>query len=46
MAQFLATKMALEQKGRTVVAVTIKDLSAKSLAALDEFFKQAAALIR
>jgi hypothetical protein len=46
MAQFLATKMALEQKGRTVVAVTIKDRSAKSLAALDEFFKQAAALIR
>jgi glucose-6-phosphate isomerase len=46
MAQFLATKMALEQKGRTVVAITIKDLSAKSLAALDEFFQQAAALIR
>jgi glucose-6-phosphate isomerase len=40
--QFLATKLALEQRGRDVVTILLKDLSDKSLAALDEFFRQAA----
>ncbi|MBI1790702.1 MAG: hypothetical protein HYR60_24495 [Acidobacteria bacterium] len=44
--QFLATKLALEQRGRQVVAILIKDLWEKSLAALDEFFRQAAAHCR
>ena len=38
LAQFLSTKLALEQKGRSVVAITVKDLSGRSLAALAEFF--------
>jgi glucose-6-phosphate isomerase len=42
MAQFLATKLALEERGRSVVAVVLKDLNDRSLAALDEFFHQAA----
>jgi glucose-6-phosphate isomerase len=41
-AQFLATKLALEERGRPVVALILKDLGEKSLAALDEFFRQAA----
>jgi glucose-6-phosphate isomerase len=41
-AQFLATKLALEERGRAVVAIVLKDLSERSLAALDEFFHQAA----
>jgi hypothetical protein len=41
-AQFLATKLALEERGRAVVALIVKDLGEKSLAALDEFFRQAA----
>jgi glucose-6-phosphate isomerase len=40
-AQFLSTKLALEERGRPVVAIVLKDLSEKSLAALDEFFRQA-----
>jgi glucose-6-phosphate isomerase len=41
-AQFLSTKLALEQRGRPVVAIVLKDLSERSLAALDEFFRLAA----
>jgi len=41
-AQFLATKMALAQKKRAVVAITVPDLGEKSRAALAEFFKRAA----
>jgi glucose-6-phosphate isomerase len=41
-AQFLSTKLALEQRGRPVVAIVLKDLSDRSLAALDEFFRLAA----
>jgi glucose-6-phosphate isomerase len=41
-AQFLATQMALAQRGRDVVSITLKDLEESSLAALDEFFRQAA----
>ncbi len=40
--QFLATKLALERRGRAVVAITLKDASEQSLAALDDFFLQAA----
>ncbi|HBY60694.1 MAG TPA: hypothetical protein DEH78_12785 [Solibacterales bacterium] len=41
-AQFLATQMALEQRGRPVVSLTLRDLEAPTLAALDSFFKEAA----
>jgi hypothetical protein len=41
-AQFLSTKLALEERKRAVVAITLKDLSDRSLAALDDFFHQAA----
>jgi hypothetical protein len=45
-AQFLAAQTALEQRGRLVVSVTLRDLTETSLKALDEFFHQAAAQIR
>lgn len=38
-AQFLATIMALEQRQRPVVAIVLKDLSPRTLAALEDFFK-------
>ena len=40
-AQFLATKLALEQRGRPVVAIALKDLSDRTLAVLEDFFRQA-----
>ncbi len=45
MAQFLATKLALERKGRQVVALTLRDRSDRTLAALDNFFEEAAASV-
>lgn len=45
-AQFLATQMALEQRARLVVSITIKDTSEASLRALAEFFQAAAASLR
>jgi len=45
-AQFLAVQAALEQRGRLVVSITLRDLTETSLKALDEFFRQAAAQIR
>ncbi len=39
-AQFLATQMALAERKRAVVAITVKDLGERSLNALDEFFQQ------
>jgi glucose-6-phosphate isomerase len=45
MAQFLATRLALERKGRVVRAILVKDLSPESLHALGEFFSEAAALL-
>ena len=45
-AQFLATQMALEQRGRLVVSITLRDSSEASLKALDEFFRQAAAQLK
>ncbi|MGH9661318.1 MAG: hypothetical protein ACRD96_22410, partial [Bryobacteraceae bacterium] len=41
-AQFLATKQALAERGRAVVTLSLKDLSERTLGALDEFFRQAA----
>jgi glucose-6-phosphate isomerase len=41
-AQFLATQMALQEKGRPVVAITVKDLDDSSLERLDQFFHQVA----
>jgi glucose-6-phosphate isomerase len=45
-AQFLATRLALQQRGRPVAALLIKDLGDKSIGALDEFFQQAASALR
>jgi glucose-6-phosphate isomerase len=45
-AQFLATQMALAERGRTVVSIALRDLEDASLRALDEFFRQAATQIR
>lgn len=45
-AQFLATRMALERKGRRVVALLVKDTSAASIARLDRFFRETAALLK
>ncbi len=42
-AQFLSTIQALEDRGRAVTAITLKDLEASTLDALEEFFHQAAA---
>jgi hypothetical protein len=41
-AQFLATLMALAERKRPVVALTLKDLGDGTLSALEEFFRQAA----
>jgi glucose-6-phosphate isomerase len=45
-AQFLATQMALAERHRPVVSVTVKDLEPASLAALDEFFRQTARYLK
>lgn len=45
-AQFLATQMALEQRGRLVVALTLKDLEEPSLDAVDAFFAEVARCLR
>jgi hypothetical protein len=45
-AGFLAAQMALEQRARLVVSITLRDLGESSLKALDEFFRQAAAQVR
>jgi glucose-6-phosphate isomerase len=45
-AQFLATQMALAERGRVVVSITLRDLEDASLRALDEFFRQAAKYAR
>ncbi len=43
MAQFLATKTALERRGRAVVPLLIKDLEPASLEGLEKFFNEVAA---
>lgn len=45
-AQYLATQMALSERGRAVVSITLRDLEDASLRALDEFFRQAITRIR
>jgi hypothetical protein len=45
-AQYLATQMALAERGRAVVSITLRDLEDSSRRALDEFFRQAGTLIR
>jgi len=45
MAQFFATKLALEQRHRLVRAILVKDLSPETLAILDEFFAATAAAL-
>ena len=45
MAQFLATKLALESKGRVVRAILVKDLNEESLETLQLFFDSVAAEI-
>jgi glucose-6-phosphate isomerase len=45
-AQYLATQMALAERGRAVVSITLRDLEDASLRALDEFFRQATTHIR
>jgi len=42
-AQFLATKLALEERRRPVVALLLKDLSERTLGILEDFFHRAAA---
>ncbi len=46
LAQFLATTLALSEKGRPVVRLVVKDLGARSLDALDSFFHEAARALR
>ena len=41
-AQFLATQMALAQRNRRVVSITLKNLDERTVVALDEFFAQTA----
>jgi hypothetical protein len=45
-AQFLATQMALAERKRPVVSITVKDLEDSSLTALDEFFRQTARYLK
>ena len=45
-AQFLATQMALSERGRHVVAITLKDLDDGTLSALNEFFRETASLLK
>jgi len=44
-AQFLATVRALEQRGRHVVAITVRDLEPKTLLSLEGFFREVARLV-
>ena len=41
-AQYLATLRALRERGRAVVSIVVQDLEPRTLASLDEFFRQAA----
>jgi hypothetical protein len=45
-AQYMATQMALQERNRFVVAITLKDLEEATLATLDEFFKATAAALK
>jgi glucose-6-phosphate isomerase len=45
-AQFLATQIALAERGRPVVSLSLKNLESLTLDALDEFFRQADKCLR
>ncbi len=45
-AQFLATQIALAERGRPVVAITLRNLKEAGLRALEEFFHRAAASLK
>ena len=45
-AQFLATQMALAERGRNVVAITLRDLEDRSLTVLREFFDQVTSALK
>lgn len=45
-AQFLATQMALAERGRHVVSLMLKDLDPATQASLDDFFREVAAALR
>jgi hypothetical protein len=45
-AQFLAAQVALAERGRPVVAITLRDLEEASLRALEEFFHRAATYLK
>lgn len=45
-AQFLATQMALAERGRAVVSITLRNLEEATLHALEEFFHQAALQVK
>jgi hypothetical protein len=44
--QFLATQMALAERGRTVVSLVLKDLESGTLHELDEFFRETAQCLK
>ena len=45
-AQFLATQMALAERGRAVVSLTLKDLEPRTIDELDEFFRETAQCLK
>lgn len=45
-AQFLATQIALAERGRAVVSISLRDREETTLGALEEFFRQAATHLR
>ena len=45
-AQFLATRLALAQRGRPVVAITLKDLDEPVITSLEDLFRQAATALK
>ncbi len=46
MAQFLATQMALAERGRPVVSITMKNTEEASLRTLEDFFRRAGAFLK
>jgi hypothetical protein len=45
-AQYLATQMALQERGRFVVSISVKDLEENSLSVLDDFFRETAVALK
>jgi hypothetical protein len=45
-AQYLATQMALAERGRFVVSLTLRDLEEPTLGVLDDFFREVALLLK